>query len=288
MPGQSAPSIAQARTRAAALMAEAGVESPALDARLLLEAATGLDAAAQAGAPERLLTVGERARFEALLARRAAREPLSQILGRAGFWTLDLKVTADVLTPRPETEVVLETALEATAGMAEGRVLDLGVGPGTLLLAFLVERPGWFGVGVDVSAAALAVAADNAARLGLRDRATLLQGDWDAPLAGGRGFALVLSNPPYIASDEIAGLAPEVRDREPRLALDGGADGLDAYRRLIPALRGLLEPDGTAVFEVGAGQGEPVARLAKTAFPASRTEIRVDLAGRDRVVSIRP
>jgi release factor glutamine methyltransferase len=166
-------------------------------------------------------------------------------------------------------------------------VLDLGVGPGTLLLAFLHERPGWFGVGVDLSAKALAVAAENARRLGLAGRAALLQGDWDAPLAGQGPFSLVLCNPPYIPSAEIETLAPEVRVHEPRLALDGGANGLDAYRRLALALPRLLAPDGLAAFEVGVGQGAAVAALMQAALPGVSIEIRNDLGGRDRAVIVR-
>jgi release factor glutamine methyltransferase len=284
---QVALSIQAARARAAAQLLMAGVDSPALDARLLLEAATGLDAAAQAASPERLLTEDERLRFEALLARRQGREPMAQILGRAGFWGIELWVTRHVLTPRPETETILEAALEATEGRSPGRVLDLGVGPGTLLFAFLYERPGWIGVGVDLSTEALAVAAENARRLGQSRRAFLLQGDWDAALADRQPFDLILANPPYIPSADIGGLEPEVRDHEPRLALDGGTDGLDVYRRLAQALPGLLAPEGLAVFETGVGQGAAVAGLMRAAIPQAGVMILNDLGGRDRAVVVR-
>jgi release factor glutamine methyltransferase len=283
----AAVSIADARLSAVARLAATGVESPFVDARLLLQAAAGLDAAALAAAPERRLTTEEGARLEAFLLRRIAREPVSQILGRAGFWTIDLLVTPDVLTPRPETETVLEAALRETRGRDEGRVLDLGVGPGTLLLAFLAERPGWRGVGVDLSAAALEVAGANARALGLAERAALLQGDWDGPISPARGFDLVLSNPPYIPSGDIAALAPEVRDHEPRLALDGGADGLEAYRRIAQGLSGLLAPGGVAAFEVGVGQADIVAELMMRAVAGATARLAPDLSGRDRAVVIR-
>jgi release factor glutamine methyltransferase len=278
--------VGAARASVAVRLAAAGVDSPALDARLLVEVATGLDVAALAAAPERILSARQHVDLEALVARRASREPMSQILGRAGFWTIELIVTPDVLTPRPESETVIEAALEETRSTAAGRALDLGVGPGTLLLAFLKERPGWCGVGVDACAAALAVARANALALGLSDRAGFVHGDWDAPLAPQR-FDLVLANPPYIPSADIESLAPEVRDHEPRLALDGGADGLDAYRRLAPALARLLAPNGAAALEVGAGRGSAVADILASALPRAAIRVAPDLAGRDRVVVVR-
>lgn len=279
--------VGRARLEAAARLKEAGIETPDLDARRLLEAATGLDAGTLATDPGRAVTEAEAARLEALLAQRLARRPMSQIEGRVGFWTIELAVTPDVLTPRPETETVLEAALAETAGRVNGRVLDLGVGSGTLLLAFLMERPGWSGIGVDLSAAALAVAAANVRALGLEDRAALVQGDWDAGLDPGQGFDLVLSNPPYVTTTELAELAPEVRDHEPRLALDGGADGLDAYRRLAPRLSHLMADDGAAVFEIGTGQGAAVAALFEEGAAKSSVRVVPDLAGHDRAVVVR-
>lgn len=256
----------------------------------MLEAATGLGAAALAADPDYVLSTDEVTRFEALLARRVAREPMAHILGRAGFWTLDLEITPDVLCPRPETEQVLEAALEATCGVETGRVLDLGVGPGTLLLAFLSERPGWFGVGVDLSEAALAVAARNARSCGLADRAAFVCGRWDAalhPTGAGACFDAILSNPPYIASAELDGLEPEVRDHEPRLALDGGADGLAAYRSLASAIVSRLAPGGVGAVEIGAGQATEVAALFSAAAPEAAIETRTDLAGRARAIIFR-
>lgn len=285
--GAGMTDVGRARTLAAARLKAAGVDAPDLDARLLVQAATGLDAASLAADPARRLSETESARLDALLAQRLRRKPLSQILGRAGFWTIELAVTPDVLTPRPETETVLEAALAETAGKAQGRVLDLGVGPGTLLLAFLAERPGWTGVGTDLSEAALAVAAANARALGLAERAALVRSDWDAALDPGPGFDLVLSNPPYIPTSEIAALAPEVRDNEPRLALDGGSDGLEAYRRLCRRLGPLMTDDGAAVFETGKGQGAAVAALLTEARPKASVRIVLDYGGRDRAVVVR-
>lgn len=218
--------------------------------------------------------------FEVLLARRARREPIALILGRQGFWSLNFEVSADTLIPRADSETVVEAALAGRA--APGRVLDLGTGTGCLLLSVLSERPGAFGIGVDRSAAAAALAARNARALGLGGRAAMLCGDWGAALAG--GFDVVLSNPPYIAGHEIADLMPEVAAFEPKSALDGGADGLDAYRVLLAQLHRLLAPGGLAVFELGIGQAGPVGALATAA--GFRTGLRKDLGGVERAMTM--
>lgn len=260
---------------------EAGVDTPVLDARLLLEAGAGVARLDIITDPRRLLSDVQVAAVETLAARREAREPISHILGRKPFWTLELAVTPDVLTPRPETELVVEAALEALAKDARARVLDLGVGSGAILLAVLHERPNATGVGVDVSEAALAVARRNAEQLGLSGRLTLKQGDWGAGLEG--PFDLVLSNPPYVRSADIEGLQPEVARYEPRLALDGGADGLDAYRDILGQLPGLMGPGGAFAFEVGRGQAEAVEALAR-AQGLVTDAARTDLGGTARVV----
>ena len=242
----------------AARLAKAGIESPRLEARLLLAHAAGL-------APEALLrdlrdpiaAPG----FDALLTRRARREPLAYLLGRREFWSLPFAVSPATLIPRPDSETVVQAAL-AAAPWAK-RVLDLGTGTGCLLLAVLNECPGAWGVGVDLDPRATALAAHNAAALGLGDRAVFLCADWAAPLAG--KFDLVLSNPPYIQSADIAGLEPEVSAYEPGRALDGGPDGLDAYRHLAATLPDLLAADGVAVLEVGAGQDRAVTGLMRSA-----------------------
>lgn len=251
----------------------AGIEQPRRETRLLLAHALGLEPAAIAGYPER--PVPDRDGFLRLVERRAQGVPMAQILGRREFWSLDFRVTPDTLDPRPDSETVVEAALAAVAGRRGEAlsVLDLGTGTGCLLLAVLSELPAADGLGVDLSPAAAAVAQDNAARLGLGHRARFLVGDWAAALSG--GFDLVLANPPYVARDEIARLQREVAQFEPRLALDGGADGLDAYRRLSGDMRRLLRPGGTAVLEVGFGQWEAAAALFRQAG------LRIAEPGRD-------
>jgi release factor glutamine methyltransferase len=218
-----------------------------------------------------------------LLARRERREPVSQILGVKGFWKIMVRVTPDVLTPRPETETILDVVLPKLADGTPLRLLDLGVGSGALLLALLAERPAAIGLGVDASEDALAVARENAANLGMAGRVALLRGDWTAGLEAA-SFDVVVSNPPYIRSGEIAGLAPEVRDHEPRLALDGGSDGLDAYRELAPQILNVLKPGGLFAVEVGLGQAGAVRALFSDAEAVDITVHR-DLSNRERVVA---
>ena len=200
-----------------------------------------------------------------------------------GFWKIMLRVTPDVLTPRPDTETILDVVLPAFEEAQRFSVLDLGVGSGALLLAILAERPGARGLGVDVSEEALAVARENAANLGLASRAALLRSDWTAGLDEA-SFDLVVSNPPYIASADIADLAPEVRDHEPRLALDGGADGLDAFRVLAPQILRVLKDGGLFAVEIGADQSAAVEKLFTQAGALEVKTVK-DLAARDRVVT---
>jgi release factor glutamine methyltransferase len=207
---------------------------------------------------------------------------VAQILGVKGFWKIMLRVTPEVLTPRPETESVLDILLPLIPNEGRLSILDLGVGSGALLLALLFERPNAVGLGVDVSEAALAVARENAANLGLAGRAALLRGDWAAGLAAD-AFDVVVANPPYVRTAELPSLPPEVRDHEPRVALDGGADGLDAYRRLAPEILAVLRPGGVFAVEIGFDQGAAVAALFDGAG-ALAVEIRRDLADHDRVV----
>jgi release factor glutamine methyltransferase len=259
------------------------VQSPAIDARLLLEAAAQVSRTDILTDPHRALGAEAADRFEGYLDRRARREPVSQILGRRAFWTILLKVTGDVLTPRPETESLLDVVLAAFPAERRFTVLDLGVGSGALLLAILAERPGATGLGVDISEAALAVARENAANLGLASRAALLRGDWTTGLAEA-SFDLVVANPPYVATAEIETLAPEVRDHEPRLALDGGADGLDAYRSLVPEILRVLRPGGLLAVEIGATQQEAIEALFRAAG-AEHVTTHQDLGARPRVVA---
>jgi release factor glutamine methyltransferase len=261
----------------------AGVDSPAIDARLLLEVAAGVSRTDIVTDPHRELTPEQQAEFDGFLQRRARREPVSHIVGRKGFWKIMLGVNAHVLTPRPDTEVIVDLVLAAYEEHRHFALLDLGVGSGAIALAILAERPHAKALGIDVSEEALAVARDNAANLGLADRLALLRGDWTAGL-GDASFDLVVSNPPYIASDEIETLDPEVKDHEPRLALDGGPDGLDAYRLLAPEALRVLRPDGLLAFEIGHTQAAAVSEILKA---AGAEDIRVhrDLATRDRVVT---
>ena len=261
----------------------AGLAGPVIDARLLVEAAAGATRADIVGDPYRPLTPEQEATLEDYLARREHREPVSHILGRKGFWKIMLNVTPDVLTPRPDTETVVEWVLRDFPEHAAWSVLDLGVGSGAILLSILAERPAARGLGVDVSEEALAVARENAANLGLAGRMALLRGDWTEGLAEA-SFDLVVSNPPYIASDVIETLEPEVRDHEPRLALEGGPDGLTHYRRLAPEILRVLKPGGRFAVEIGYDQKAAVEALFREAGAAQVQTLR-DLGDRDRVVA---
>ncbi len=257
----------------------AGIESPAFEARLLIAHALALPRGAIATTePDPLVLAG-------LVARRVAREPMALILGRQGFWTLDLEVSPATLIPRADSETLIEAALAAWPDRgAVRRILDLGTGTGCLLLAALSEFPGAFGVGVDLVPSAAALARRNAVSCGLADRAALLCGVWDAALVG--RFDLVLSNPPYIPRADIVGLMPEVAAHEPASALDGGPDGLDAYRAIIAALPLLLAPGGVAVLELGVGQAAMVGDIASAAGFAPPV-LRADLGGIDRAMVLR-
>lgn len=261
----------------------AGLAGPVIDARLLVEAAAEATRADIVADPHRLLTPAQEATLEDYLARREHREPVSHILGRKGFWKIMLNVTPDVLTPRPDTETVVEWVLRDFPEHAAWSVLDLGVGSGAILLSILAERPAARGLGVDVSEEALAVARDNAAHLGLAGRMALLRGDWTVGLEDA-SFDLVVSNPPYIASDVIETLEPEVRDHEPRIALEGGPDGLMHYRRLAPEILRVLKPGGRFAVEIGYDQKDAVEALFREAGAAQVQTLR-DLADRDRVVA---
>jgi release factor glutamine methyltransferase len=260
-----------------------GLTGPVIDARLLVEAAADATRADIVGDPYRALTPGQEATLEDYLSRRERREPVSHILGRNGFWKIMLQVTPDVLTPRPDTESVLDVVLADFPEAAAWSVLDLGVGSGAILLAILAERPAARGLGVDVSEEALAVARDNAAHLGLASRTALLRGDWTQGLAEA-SFDLVVSNPPYIATAVIETLEPEVRDFEPRLALEGGPDGLMHYRTLAPEILRVLKPGGRFAVEIGYDQKDAVEALFREAGAVGVRTAR-DLGDRDRVVA---
>ncbi|HEY4029547.1 MAG TPA: peptide chain release factor N(5)-glutamine methyltransferase [Caulobacteraceae bacterium] len=274
--------LVQAWTQARKRLEAAGIEGPVIDARLLLEAATGATRADIVTDPYRLLTPLEAETLEAHLARRIAREPVSHILGKKGFWTVELKVTRDVLTPRPDTETLVDGVLKSLPAEEPMRILDLGSGSGAILLALLAERPLWSGVGVDISQPALEVARENAALLKLDGRAHFVHGLW-AEGQPDHGFDAVVSNPPYIPTADIDALDPEVSVHEPRLALDGGADGLDAYRVLAPQVIRVLKPGAVFALEIGHDQGQAVEALMRAAG-AGFSRVVGDLGQRDRVV----
>lgn len=252
----------------AARFAAAGLETPEREARALLRAAldlTDLDLVARGdvAVPDE-----EAACVEALGARRASGEPLARLTGHREFWSLDFALAPDTLVPRPDTETLIEAALEAFPDHTRAlRILDLGTGSGAILAALLSEYPAAWGLGVDLSESAARQARANLQRLGLADRAAILVGPWDTGISS--RFDLVVSNPPYIASTDIPMLEVEVRTHDPLLALDGGADGLDAYRAIAAALPRLLAPGGRAILELGIGQEADVAALlAANGVPA--------------------
>jgi release factor glutamine methyltransferase len=246
-------------TVAAALEA-AGFEEPRRHARRLLAAALEQSATAVFAHPESALTAAEEARVADLLSRMIAREPLSRIIGKREFWGLEFMLSADTLDPRPESESVIEAVLSRLPDRARSyRFLDLGTGTGCLLLALLSEFPQAIGVGVDVAPGAAATARENARRLGLGERAYFAVGDWAGAVAG--RFAAIVANPPYIPTQALPELMPEVRNYDPRRALDGGPDGLVAYRAIAPDLAPLLLPDGFFAAEIGLGQADSLAAI---------------------------
>lgn len=273
------PTVREARRLLAQSLMRAGSASPGLDARLLVEGALGVEDAD----PDLLLPGEALTRLEGFSARRIAGEPVWRILGEREFWGLPFRLSPATLEPRPDSETIVETALAQLAGRHEEelRLLDLGTGTGCLLIALLSELPRARGLGVDLSDEACRTAAGNAALNGVDGRVTFRQGSWTEGLAG--GFDLIVSNPPYIPSAEIATLSVEVREHDPLLALDGGADGLGPYRLLATTLPPLLAPGGVIVFEIGAGQGPDVVALMRAGgleFRGSRN----DLGGHERAL----
>jgi release factor glutamine methyltransferase len=282
--GAAPLTIADARRAWAARFRECGIESPELDARILVGHALGLDHAALAAAASRPLNAAQESTIAALAHRRMAREPVARLTGEKEFWSLTLRVGSATLVPRPETETVVEAALDIVARRgARSRPLsiaDLGTGSGAILLALLSDLPAARGIGTDISADALAVARDNAKRLDLNS-AHFVACNMASALRG--PFDLIVSNPPYIASADIAGLAPEVRDFDPRAALDGGLDGLAFYRAIAVAAPALLAPGGALIVELGAGQAAAVAALFAAAGLVPVTP-RHDLNGAPRAL----
>lgn len=266
-------------------LAAAGLDTPSLDARLLGVDALGIGATALVTEPDVALSADEAARLAGFGLRRVAREPVARILGRAEFWSLPFRLSPETLVPRPDTETVVEAALALVPDRrAAIRVLDLGTGSGCLLVALLHELPGAWGLGLDRSAAALATARANAARNGVADRAAFAAGDWAAALAG--RFDLVVSNPPYIATSLVGGLDPEVARHDPPRALDGGPDGLAAYRTILASAPALLAPDGSLVLEIGHDQHAALAALVAAAGLRIAGTAR-DLGGHVRALTVR-
>jgi release factor glutamine methyltransferase len=263
-----------------------GIESPAREARISLCAASGVSPVALIVDPREPL--GSAAwKVQDVGARRAAGEPLSRIVGKREFWGLSLAITPHVLDPRPETETIVEAALSILSDRHEDplRILDLGVGSGALLCALLTEFGLARGIGVDISTDAADVARGNLRACGLSLRAEIRLGDWTRGIEG--RFDLIVSNPPYIPTVDLPRLPREVRNFDPWLALDGGIDGLAAYRRILPESRCLLAPGGWLLVELGAGQA---AKVTAVASQCGFTDVRTyqDLAGADRVAAIRP
>ena len=278
--------VKTARRRLAARFKSGAIDSPELDARILVGAALGLDLTGMIAAATRPVTAAEAARLEDFAGRRLKGEPIARILGSREFWGLPLQLSAATLVPRPDTETVVSLALQmlrAGPGADRPRIADLGTGSGAILLALLSELPDAMGVGTDISAAALRTASANARNLGLAGRAAFVACDYLSALSG--SFDLIVSNPPYIRSAEINDLPTEVRDHDPLGALDGGSDGLDAYRALIPQAVRLLAPGGGLALEVGHDQGADVEQLMAAAGLTLRGPPRTDLAGIPRAVA---
>jgi len=279
------PAIGDLVAEATATLAVAGIEAPQREARLLLAALLDLSPASIFGYPERPVAADRAAAFRTVIARRAAHEPVSRILGRREFWSLPFRLGPATLDPRPDSETLVQAALDLIGDRsAPLRLVDFGTGSGCLLLALLSELPAAWGVGIDRSIEAAGIAAANAQALGLADRVRFAVGSWGEALAG--PIDLIVSNPPYIPAGDIAGLAVEVRAFDPHLALDGGADGLDAYRALAPDLHRLLAHNGHAVLEIGQGQADPVTGILDGAGLVVTARCR-DLAGIDRVLIAR-
>ncbi|MBR0691181.1 peptide chain release factor N(5)-glutamine methyltransferase [Bradyrhizobium manausense] len=285
----SGHSIESTRRALAARLHAAGIEEPSLDARLLVGAALGLDLTGLITQAARHLTPEQAVRLEGYAQRRLAHEPVARILGTREFWGLPFRLSEATLVPRPDTETVVELALEIfrerpIAGRRP-RIADIGTGSGAILLALLHEIPDAFGVGTDLSLTALGTARGNAVALGLADRAAFVACSYAAALSG--PFDLIVSNPPYIPAGEIPKLSIEVREHDPHLALDGGNDGYDAYRALIPQAAERLAPGGALIVEAGQGQARDIETLMAAAALSIDRPPKADLAGIPRAVSAR-
>jgi release factor glutamine methyltransferase len=265
---------------------KAGLDTPELDARLLALHACNMTREAYFLAPTRLLTEAEQNSIVSHQQRRLAREPVSRILGYREFWGRRFAINPAVLDPRPDTETLVELALSLAKERSQTplNIIDLGTGSGCILLAILAELPNAWGIGVDRDEAALQIARTNAERLGLGQRAAFVSSNWTSAING--SFSFILTNPPYIVHEEIATLAPEVRYHDPHLALDGGADGLDAYRCILNDIERIVAPEAWFLSEIGAGQASGIIALFKQVGWNGTMKVHRDLAGVERVVAI--
>ncbi|MGU3495291.1 peptide chain release factor N(5)-glutamine methyltransferase [Xanthobacteraceae bacterium A53D] len=286
MAGPAPSTLRDLRRLLAARLTAAGIDSPDLDAGLLLAHALGLSHAAVRFAGSDPVSPQGVARAEDLVARRIAGMPVARLLGEKEFWSLSFTLSPDTLVPRPDTETVVEAALATIIDRkAPLRIADLGTGSGAILAALLCELPNAVGIGVDLAEGAARTARANLVRAGLARRSAIIVGDWSGALSG--GFDLVVSNPPYIPSMDIVGLAIEVRENDPMAALDGGADGLVCYRRIAAEAPRLLKSGGHLVLELGIGQEADVARLLAAAGLAATGPARADLGGIPRALTAR-
>lgn len=294
----SSPADAMVRSCApsSAHAGRASSTTPFLDARLLIKHATGLDDAAMILRAHDRLSSDETKRLDTIVARRRAGEPIAYITGRREFWSLEFEVGDGVLVPRPDSETLVQAALDACPDRHGAyRILDLGVGSGCLLGALLHERPRAIGVGVDRNPVALALAKRNFDRIGIGARALCIASHWGAALGepvpgrrhGWMGFDLIISNPPYIRRDDADSLAPDIRDYEDHGALFGGADGLAAYPDILRDAARLAASDGVVVLELGVGQDADVTALARQVFPQAQISLGNDLEGRIRAIVIK-
>jgi release factor glutamine methyltransferase len=281
-------SVDRARRALAAQLRSARLDEAELDARILLGAVLGLDLTGLIAQAARLLTEAEASRLAQHAQRRIAGEPVARLLGTREFWGMPFRLSEATLVPRPDTETVVELALEIFRERKTShppRIADIGTGSGAILLALLHEIPDAFGVGTDLSLSALDTARGNAAALGLADRAAFVACSYAAALSG--PFDLIVSNPPYIPSAEIPKLSVEVREHDPHLALDGGNDGYDAYRALIPQAAERLAPGGALIVEAGHGQAQNIETLMRAAALSVERPPKADLGGVLRAVSAR-
>jgi release factor glutamine methyltransferase len=275
--------------QAAIQLRNEGVESPRLDAELLLGHVLGVSRAALLARPDRRLTPKQLTRYRELVSRRAVREPLAYIVGHREFYDLDFVVDARALIPRPETELLVELAVRTARGITPRadtplQIADVGAGCGAIAVTLAVHLPGATIYALDASAGTLSLTAENARRHGVVDRVHPLRGDLLSPLP--RQVDLITANLPYVTTGEWEQLPPEIRTYEPRAALDGGHDGLTLIRRLLATAGPYLQPGGAVLLEIGASQGAAVAALARQHFPQARVQVHQDLAGLDRLISI--